>query len=266
MQWINDFLRAQANTEVARANYGLLGTIGQAVMVLAVVFYFIRMRSKIWDIVKGVLIGFIAFEFCIYAQHFLMWYRSGYALDNYYQVANIAVSFTGLPLVAWLCAKTFNTSVGFAGDITALALLGFHTFGRSGCMFTGCCYGFPCDWGLYSRQTGANQFPVCWVESLFSLAILIFVLVRICRKGYTPDGKNLPYFLLLYGICRFFSEFTRDYNRDHWLFWRFSDVHVHMLLMAAVGGWLLWRIDQANKREKEALKGIPLPILKGRRK
>ena len=61
MQWINDFLRAQADSEVARANYSLLGTIGQAAMILAVIFYFIRMKSKVWDIVKGVLIGAIAF-------------------------------------------------------------------------------------------------------------------------------------------------------------------------------------------------------------
>lgn len=263
MQFINDFLRAQPDGGVA--NYGLLGTIGQGVMILAVVFYFIRMKSRWLDWIKGFVIGTIAFYFCVYAQHFLMWYRSGYALDAYFQTANIAVAFTALPLVVWLCAKTFNTSVGFAGDVVALALLGFHTFGRSGCTFIGCCYGFPCDWGLYSHQTGANQFPVWWVESLFTLAIFVFVICRICRKGYTPDGKNLPYFLLLYGTCRFFSEFTRESTHEHWIFWRFSDVHVHMLLMAAVGGLMLWYVCK-KERAAEAGEEPALPTLKGTRK
>lgn len=264
MQFINDFLRSLSQEE-GSALYGLMGTIGQVCMVLVVIFYLIRMKSKWLEWIKGVVIGAISFYFCIYAYHFLTWYHTGFALDAYFQVANLAISFTLLPLVAWLCAKTFNTSVGFAGDITALALLGFHTFGRSGCLFGTCCYGFPCDWGIYSRGTQANQFPVSFVESLFTLVILIFIICRICRKGYSPDGKNLPYFLLLYGTCRFFSEFTRESTRDFWLFWRFSDIHVHMLLMATVGGLMLWYIRK-KERVSEVGEESSLPILKGRRK
>ena len=263
MQFINDFIRSQPDAGLS--NYGLMGTIGQGVMILAVVLYFVRIKTKWLDAAKGVAIGFIAFEFCVYAQHFFTWYRSGFALDSYEQVSNIAVAFTALPLVAWLCAKTFNTSVAFAGDVVALALLGFHTFGRSGCVFSGCCYGFACDWGVYSFHTDANQFPVCFVESLFTLAIFVFVIVRICRKGYTPDGKNLPYFLLLYGVCRFFSETTRESNRDYWLIWRISDVHIHMAVMAAIGGFLLWRMAK-KERAAEAGETPALPRLKGERK
>ena len=263
MQFINDFLRSQSDGGLA--NYGLMGTIGQGVMMLAVLFYFIRMKSRWLDWIKGVFIGFLAFEFCVYAQHFFTWYHTGFALDSYEQVSNIAVAFTALPLVAWLCAKTFNTSVGFAGDVISLALLGFHCVGRSGCMFTGCCYGFPCDWGVYSHHTDANQFPVWWVESLFTLAIFVFVICRICRKGYTPDGKNLPYFLLFYGVCRFFSEFTRESTHEYWIFRRFSDIHIHMLLMAAVGGLMLWYIRK-KERAAEVGEESSLPTLKGMRK
>lgn len=263
MHFINEFIRSQADSRLA--NYGLMGTIGQGVMVLVVLFYLIRMKAKWLEWLKAVAIGLFAFGFCVYVQHFLTWYRSGYALDNYEQVANIAVSFTALPLVVWLCAKVFNTTVGFAGDVAALALLGFHTLGRSGCMFTGCCYGFPCEWGMYSLHTDANQFPVVLVESLFTLAILIFIIVRICRRGYVPDGKNLPYFLLLYGVCRFFSEFARESTAEHWIFWRFSDIHVHMLLMAAVGGLMLWYIRK-KERAEEVGEEPPLPTLKRVRK
>ena len=264
MEFINEFLRA--NVDKGSDYYGLMGTLGQCLAGIVAVFYLIRMKTKWLDWIKAIAMIFIAFYFCVNAYHLLTWYRSGFALDAYEQVSNLAVSFTLLPLVAWLSAKTFNTSVGFAGDIMTLFLLGFHTFGRSGCVFGGCCYGFDCDWGVYSRYTGGNQFPVCIVESLFTFAILVFILVRVCRKGYTPDGKNLPWFLFLYGTCRFFSEFTRESTKGYWMFWRFSDVHVHMLLMAAVGGWLLWRIYQANKREKESLESVSLPTLKGQRR
>ena len=263
MEFINEFLRNQGDS--ASANYGLMGTLGQCFGVVVAVFYLIRMKAKWLDGIKAVAMIFIGFYFCIYAYHLFTWYHTGFALDAYWQVSNLAISFTALPLVAWLCAKTFNTSVGFAGDVITVFVLGFHTLGRSGCVFGGCCYGFACDWGIYSRYTDGNQFPVCIVESLFTLGILVFILIRIGRKGYTPDGKNMAWFLLLYGVCRFFSEFTRESTYDYWLFWRFSDVHVHMLLMATVGGLMLWYIRK-KERVSEAGEGPSLPILKGRRK
>lgn len=261
MEMINEFLRSQG--EAASANYGLMGTFGQVFAGMAGVFYLIRMKAKWLDWIKGMVMMLIGFYFCVFAYNFLTWYRSGFALDAYEQVSNLAVSFTLLPLVAWLCAKAFNTSVGFAGDAITLFMLGFHTLGRSGCVFGGCCYGFPCDWGIYSRYTQANQFPVCIVESLFTLGIFIFVLVRICRKGYVPDGRNLPWFLLLYGTCRFFSEFTRESTSQFWLFWRFSDVHIHMLVMAALGGYLLYRNTRRAKAAAVSAEEPQLPELSG---
>ena len=249
MRLLNDFLRAQPKDGIL--NYHLMGLIATVVMVLVVVFYLVRMRATFLRMLKGVVIAVIAYGFTIYAQYFVVWYRVGFSPDRYAQEANLALGFTLLPLVVWLSAKVFNTSVGFAGDVSALALLGYHVVGRSGCVFSGCCYGFACDWGVYSLHTGQNQFPVCFIESLFTLAILIFLLVRICGRGYTPDGRNLPYFLLLYGIGRFCSEFTRESTRDQWLFWRLSDIHLHALAMAAVGGFLLWRIAQ-NERSSGA--------------
>lgn len=269
MQFINDFLRSQpaiGENDPGKQNYDLMGTVGMALMVLMVIFYLVRMKPKFIDTLKGLAIATISYYFAIYAHRFLQWYRVGFDPDRYYVIAgNLAISFTLLPLVAWLCAKTFNTSVGFAGDLAAVALLGYHILGRSGCMFTGCCYGFPCEWGIYSHRTDANQFPTVWVESLFTLAILVFILIRICRKGYVPDGKNLPYFLFFYGICRFFSEFTRESTHDHWIFWRFSDIHVHMIVMALVGGLMLWYIHK-----KERADGVgeepSLPTIGGVRK
>ena len=75
----------------------------------------------------------------------------------------------------------------------------------------------------------------------------------------------MPYFLFFYGICRFLSETTRDHTQPYWIVWRFSDIHVHMLLMAVVGGLMLWYI---HKKERASAVGeeAALPTLKGRRK
>lgn len=284
MDFINDFLRNQP--ESGKANYGLMGDIGLVLMVLAVIFYIVRMRPKFLDILKVLVIAAFTYYFMCYAHGPLQWYQK-YLVGNpnYVSAGNLAVSFTLLPLLSWLCAKTFNTSTGFAGDVTALTALGYHVTGRMGCLFTGCCYGFPCSWGWYSHNASHDavrntinqnlslpegemayyQFPTALVEGLFTLAILIFIVVRICRKNYIPDGKNLPYFLLLYGTCRFFSEMTRESTDELWLFWRISDIHIHMLVMALVGGWLLWRVVK-----KESAKTVgeepSMPRVKGLRK
>lgn len=282
MDFINDFLRAQSDQGTFA--YGLMGTLGTILMVLVVLFYLFRMKLHWVHFLKGVAIAAITFYFNPYAQQFMVWYRQFF--DRYTeQVGNLALAFTLLSLLAWLCAKTFNTSVGFAGDVVALTSLGVHVPGRAGCLFSGCCYGFPCEWGWYSHDalsdgvhhainegqdlstlnTPTNYFPTALVESLFTLAILIFILVRICRKGYAPDGKNLPYFLLFYGTCRFFSEMTRESTASTWLFWRISDVHIHMLLMTAVGGVLLW-YTLKKERAVEVGEESKLPTLRGTRK
>ena len=260
---LNDLIRAQNDGGLSL--YNGMGTVAIAAMVLTLIFYLVRAKASLLLAAKGVVIAAVGYECVVYGQYLLMWYRVSFRATEYFQTANLALGFILLPVVAWLTARLLRVSDDFAGDVLALTLLGYHVIGRSGCIFSGCCYGFPCDWGLYSFETGQNQFPVCIVESAYTLTILVFILVRICRKGYTPDGKNLPYFLLLYGVCRFFSEMTRESTRDWWLFWRISDVHFHMLVMAAVGGLLLW-----HRVKKESLdrvgEGVPLPALKRRRR
>lgn len=288
MDAINNFLRNQADEGAGL--YALMGTIGTVLMLLLVIFYLAlhqkRNGPKWLGTLKGLLFAAVTYYFMFPAQFFVVWYRSGFDFSQFSnQTANIAMGYTLLPLLAFLLAKTFNTSFGYAGDVAALTAFGFHVSGRSGCLFTGCCYGFRCDWGLYSHSgtddlvhnainsdqplPGADaayyQFPTALVESLFTLAIVVFILVRICRKGYVPDGKNLPYCLFFYGVCRFFSELTRQSTADEWFFWRFSDIHVHMAVMAAVGFSILYYL---RKKEKAAVApaGESLPALSGQRK
>ena len=120
MNFINDYLRS-LSSDAGTALYNNTGIVCCVAMVAVVIFYLMRMKTKPLDSLKGLAIAALAYWFCGYAQHFVTWYRVGFALDNYSRTANIALAFTLLPLVAWLCAKTFNTSVGFAGDVTALA-------------------------------------------------------------------------------------------------------------------------------------------------
>ena len=282
MEMLNEWLKELQATDTAREMYNLTGTICTVLMFASILLYTWRQRL---NPVKMLIIGYLARLFLGYAHHFMTWYRRGFELDRYFGTANIGYAFTLLPLICWLCDITFNVKKGTSGELAAVSTMAWHWLGRSGCTFTGCCYGIPCAWGVYSDEAGGNTFPVCWVESLLSLGILIFLLVRVFRRGPWPyegegrsrvmawylqgrrqpdDGRALPYMLLIYGAGRFFTEFLRYHLTDDILFGFLPEFSVHALLMALVGGYMLHRLDCKDRAAAAA--ETPLPQLSGRRR
>ncbi len=91
-----------------------------------------------------------------------------------------------------------------------------HAFGRLGCLFYGCCFGYPSvEYGVHfgagspaAIKFGENcsLFPIQAVESalLFLLSGAFFFIQLRYRAVF---------YLLLYGICRFFLEFYRCDDR-----------------------------------------------------
>ncbi|MBQ5615828.1 MAG: prolipoprotein diacylglyceryl transferase, partial [Peptococcaceae bacterium] len=155
-----------------------------------------------------------------------------FASGRYGMEVNLCVGFVYLPLFALLLGAVFDLPYGHTADLLAVSITAFHVLGRLGCLFTGCCYGYPCSWGLWSIQAESYRFPVVPVEGAFTLAILVFLLIRVGRRGYTPDGRALPWMLAIYGLCRFGSEFLRDNEK---LFLGLSNISLHALFMMAVG-------------------------------
>ena len=286
MEMLNEWLRQIQTTnsgDPGRALYGNTGTICTVLMWSVILLYIWRQRL---NPIKGILIGYLTKMFLVYAQHMVTWYRRDFALGNYFGTDNIGYAFILLPVFCWLCDKAFNIADGTSGELAALSTLGWHWVGRSGCTFTGCCYGIPCDWGIYSHYPDGNTFPVCWAESLISLGILIFLLVRLFRRGYWPyeskgrsramewylrgrrmpdDGKALPYMLLFYGGGRFVTEFLRYHPEEDILFGFLPEFSVLALLMASVGGFMLYRLFKKEKAAAAAAAEPSLPTLSGQR-
>lgn len=285
-EWLQQIQTTQSG-DVGRALYNSTGSVCDILMWLAILLYTYRQRL---NPIKTIVIGYFAKMFLVYAQHLVTWYRRDFALDNYYGTANIGYAFLLLPIFCWLCDKAFNIPDGTAGELAAVSTMAWHWVGRSGCTFTGCCYGIDSAWGIFSHKaqnnsTGGITFPVCWLESLLSLGILIFLVVRMLRRGYAPegkrskyrvvnwyyrkrrlldDGKALPFMLLFYGGGRFFTEFLRYHEPEHVLFGFLPSLSVVALLMAGLGAALLyWHSKKAKAATEE---GETLTALKGRRK
>lgn len=98
-------------------------------------------------------------------------------------------------------------------DIFAVSVPLFHTFGRIGCFFAGCCYGVESDFGITSylnispAHYGVSRFPVQLVEALFNL--LIFALLILFFKRKKLYGKLILVYMSIYAPVRFVLEFFR---------------------------------------------------------
>ncbi len=279
--WLQE-IQTVSSGDPGRALYNSTGTVCTILMYLAILLYTWRQRL---NPLKTFVIGYLVKMFLVYGQHLVTWYRRDFAWDNYFGTDNIGYAFILLPVFCWLCDKAFNLSDGTSGELAAISTLAWHFVGRSGCTFTGCCYGIDCSWGIYSHYAQGNTFPVCWVESLLSLGILIFLVVRILRRGYAPEGKQfryrllnwyyskprlpddgraLAYLLLFYGGGRVVTEFLRYHDAEYKLFGFLPSLSVVALLMAMVGGLMLYFITKKEKTAA-AMAEPSLPELKGQR-
>lgn len=256
MDILNQWIASQ--TDGGARLYDATGVVALVPMIAAAVWYLRRHRMPL---LKGLAVTVLGYGMTLLIHNLVMWMMEGFASGRYGMEVNLCVGFVYLPLFALLLGAVFDLPYGHTADLLAVSVTAFHVLGRLGCLFTGCCYGYPCSWGLWSIQAESYRFPVVPVEGAFTLAILVFLLLRVGRRGYTPDGRTLPWMLTIYGLCRFGSEFLRDNEK---LFLGLSNIALHALFMMAVGvGMLLWT---ARKAAVAAENEPPLPTGKGRRK
>lgn len=98
-------------------------------------------------------------------------------------------------------------------DYLAPCLPLFHAFGRIGCFFSGCCYGFESEeLGLvFARSIGGPSdrpfFPLQLVGSAGEFCL--FAAVILFERSHRGQGKALPFYLAVYAVGRFIYEFFR---------------------------------------------------------
>lgn len=120
----------------------------------------------------------------------------------------------------------------------------FYAVAHIGCIFPGCCHGYPSEWGLYSNSAGYVCFPVQLVEVLINM-LIGFALLKM-RKKDKFQGLLNPWYMLLFGGTRFITEFFRDNNK---LFWGISEMALHALLSFILGFLALIILNRRKEKE-----------------
>ena len=99
-----------------------------------------------------------------------------------------------------------------------------------GCIFPGCCHGYPSTWGLYSNSAGTVCFPLQPIE--IACALLTAVVLLIMIKYKVQQGRIYAWYLIIFGATRFLMEFLRD-DEKIWL--GLSEFSFHALAAFIVG-------------------------------
>ena len=151
-------------------------------------------KSLIFTIVSYLLIYLWAY--------ILAWVVNGFKWGHH----NAIRVYIWFPLVLFLLGKKFRIDFRTACEYMAPSTCIVYGIARLGCIFTGCCYGIPASWGMYSYSALEKCFPVQLCEGLTSLLIAVIVILLAKKKKYEPTGKLYPFMLVIYGATRFVWE------------------------------------------------------------
>ena len=154
--------------------------------------------------------------------------------------------FVWIPVIAWPITKLLKLDFMRSCDFLSLGAPLIQV-NHWGCIFAGCCHGYPCSWGVYNPMLDENAFPIQFVESFAALAVVIIVARHMKKRNYEPDGLAYPLMLMLFGYSRFLLEFLRDNDK---VFFGVSTLALHALFMALVGTATYFTIKERNEKQK----------------
>lgn len=169
--------------------------------------------------------------------------------DGYFPGNNMGVGFLFFLLIVAAAAYMLRIPVLRSLDALSPVFILGRGIGILGCVFTGCCYGFHCNWGIYSPRAGTMVFPTVMLDATVSygIAACLIILARRCR--YNGNGSVFAASLLLFGILRT----VIDILRDNWKQFNFLSIEgLFGLIYILVGAITLFLIIQKAKQANEA--------------
>ncbi len=121
----------------------------------------------------------------------------------------------------WYCRR-YSLDARAFWDLYTPAIPLFHTFGRIGCFFNGCCHGVVSSrFGIafthsLGSENGVPYVPVPLMEAAGNL--ILFCILAPYSRRHKGEGKSLPLYLACYAGMRFCLEWLRgDTVRGIWL-------------------------------------------------
>lgn len=241
---------------IGKSLHSLMYIFGAAAMLIVSLSVHKKLKLKIWNVLLFTVVAFL----CDGLGAFLMGKvytaivasMGGDGVSNYSIYGAVFLT----PVLIILSARLIKQPWRQIMDMVALSEMTARAFGKLGCVFNGCCWGFECDYGLYNHIHKVNMFPSPIFEvATMVIIIIIGYLILFKSKRYVP-GCLCPVMALLYGATRFFWEFTRYYTLEaerHMLFgmsfWQLCSILTVILSV-------IWLVGIKKSWGEKAIAGI----------
>ena len=160
---------------------------------------------------------------------------------------NMGRTFIWVPLVAWPVAKIVRTSWTKICSLYSFSQTIIWGIASLGCLFAGCCKGYPFKWGIYNIMDQMRRFPTQLINSIALLCVAGYIFTRCRRRAYNLDGKEYPITIILVGMIRFLTEFIMDNEK---IVLGLSSLSFDAIVMSIVGGILYIVIGKVNDRKR----------------
>ncbi|MBQ3230286.1 MAG: prolipoprotein diacylglyceryl transferase [Clostridia bacterium] len=188
-----------------------------------------------------------AFSILVIWVYVLSWAETGFkSFGN----KDLARGVVYVPLAVYPASRILCIKWKKACDLIAPCVCIFQGISHWGCIFTACCRGFECDWGIYNPALGFNAFPSQPFEAITALVIAIIVVIFAYRRKFETNGLAYPIMLMLFGSTRFLWEFARDNEK---IFLGCSSLALHALFMMIVG---IIAFVELKEKENKRLKRV----------
>ena len=193
---------------------------------------------------QSIIITIIVYGFTYFWIHVLCWIENGF---TNFGGQNIVRGFIYIPLIAYPVARIMKIKWSKMCDFMAPCVCLCQGVSHIGCIFPGCCAGYPSEWGIYCDRYGSSAFPVQLFEAVTALIIFAFLVHWNKKRNYIVDGKSFPLMLVLFGSTRFLWEFARNNEK---ILLGCSSLAFHALFMTIVGAAVLIYISTIKNDTK----------------
>lgn len=241
MNMINQFL-AELSTDSRSMLYSGFGAIMHVVMLI---FLIIQARHASLN-KKNVLQLFVAYYVAFFAGNSACNILGGLT-GGVIPKINLGVAFSVFILVMFILLRITKAPVLQLMDIAVPTFILGRGIGIIGCLFPGCCHGFPATWGIYSHNAGTTVVPTVLFDILLSIAIVVYMLLS--KKKLPAPGVISANGILLFGVLRYAIDVLRDNNK------LISGITVEGIcgIIYVLGGLiLLYIIDKKTKKTTAA--------------
>ena len=162
------------NSLIMSINMSLGGKVnlyrGFYILGFLTIFVFNVFYAKKFDIKKGkaLLVTVLSYALIFAWAFVLAWVECLFADWGHHNAVRV---YIWMPALLFVMSKPVSVDWKKLCDFIAPSACIVYGIARLGCLFPGCCYGIPCQWGLYSKSAGYMVFPVQLCEALTALIL-----------------------------------------------------------------------------------------------